>query len=116
MMSLLRKDHANQDEDLVGEVNKKPLKSPLKCFYCHEEGHFKRNCSKRPPPNGIRNRGDWHQYRGGKHVIRGEPSWCRGGSQIRRPRGQYDEVDKELQQPLYEYEGYERKSAGARER
>jgi len=115
MMSLLRKDHANQDKDLLGEINKKPLKSSLKCFYCHEEGHFKRNCSKRPPPNLIRSRGVWHQRRGGKHVIRGGPSWYRGGSQIRRPRGQSGEVEKELQQPFYEYKGNERHLAEARE-
>jgi len=115
MMSLLRRDKANQDKELLGEINEKPLKAPLKCFYCHEEGHFKRNCAKRQQAKKTRNRGGWHQSQGGKHVIRGQPSWYRGSSHIRRPRGQVGEVGKEVQQPFCEYDRNERQLAEARE-
>jgi len=60
-------------------------------------------------------RGGWNQIRGRSKGYRGVPIRGRGGYQVRRPRGQPDEIDEELQQPSYEYEGNERHLAGARE-
>jgi len=93
-------------ENMQSITDKK--KSPaLKCFYCHEEGHFKRECPKRSSPNRNRERGSWHQPRGGRNQIR-------GGYQNSRPRAN-SQYNERPQQTLYENQGIKKHWTGAHE-
>jgi len=102
------------------EKKLKPKKDSLKCFYCHEEGHFRRDCPKRLNVKRDRSRGNWHQPRGGWNQTRGTSGYR--GSQIRDREGYQnrrpymnDQYDERPQRPPYEHECNEQHWAGAHE-
>ena len=48
--------------------NMQDQRPPLRCYWCHQEGHMKRNCpqrNNRGPGNGYSGRGGWNAGRGG---------------------------------------------------
>jgi len=97
------------------EKKQKPKKDPLKCFYCHEEGHFRRECPKRLNTKRDRSRGNWHQPRGGWNQTRGTSGYR--GSQIRDREGYQNRrpYENRPRQPPYGCECNEQHRAEAHE-
>ena len=58
----------NNQQQPMQMPNMQDQRPPLRCYWCHQEGHMKRNCpqrNNRGPGNGYSGRGGWNAGRGG---------------------------------------------------
>jgi len=64
----------NNPQQPMQAQNMQEQRPPLRCYWCHQEGHMKRNCpqrNNRGPGNGYPGRGGWNSGRGNWNGGRG---------------------------------------------